>query len=90
MAAIRRHGDVAFGNILGIAGVTAVVSPISVPAEIAVLDTWVMLGTAVLLVVVAISRWRVSRFEASIFLALYALYLAVQFMLGLQSSIGIT
>ena len=46
MAAIRRHPDVAFGNIvgsnifniLGIGGVTAVVSPIAVPAQIVVLD----------------------------------------------------
>jgi cation:H+ antiporter len=54
MAAIRRHADVAFGNIvgsnifnvLGIAGLTAVVSPIPVPPEIAAFDIWAMLGAA--------------------------------------------
>lgn len=97
MAALRRHGDVAFGNvvgsnifnILGIAGITAAVSPIEIPAEIAVLDIWVMLATAILLVLFAITNWRVSRLEGAIFLTLYALYFAAQFMPSLRSSIGI-
>ncbi len=49
IAALRRHADVVLGNIigsniynlLGILGVTAVVHPISVPAEIASFDIWV-------------------------------------------------
>jgi hypothetical protein len=61
MAAIRRHADVAFGNIvgssifniLGIAGFTAAVSPIPVPPEIAVLDVWIMIAAVLLLVLFA-------------------------------------
>ena len=97
MAAIRRHADVAFGNvvgsnifnILGIGGVTAVVSPIEVPGQIVVLDVWVMLGTAVLLVCFAVTGWRVSRGEGAIFLGLYAAYMAVQMLPGLRAGLGI-
>ena len=97
MAAVRRHGDVAFGNvvgsnifnILGIGGITAVVSPIEVPAQIAVLDIWVMLAAAVALVIFAVTNWRVSRTEGVIFLALYVAYLAAQLIPGVRSSIGL-
>jgi cation:H+ antiporter len=83
VAAIRRHADVAFGNIvgsnifnvLGIAGLTATVTPLSVPPEIAGFDIWVMLGAAVLLVVFAATGWRVNRWEGMAFLAAYLTYL---------------
>lgn len=82
MAAIRREADVAFGNIvgsniynvLGILGVTALVQPLAVPAEIAAFDIWVMLAATLTLLVFAISGWRVNRVEGAILLALYAIY----------------
>ena len=97
MAAIRRHGDVAFGNvvgsnifnILGIAGTTALVAPIEVPIEIARLDIWVMVATAVLLVVFATTGWRVSRREGGIFLAAYGLYLLVQLSPAAREFVGL-
>ncbi|GAA0571732.1 hypothetical protein GCM10009416_07940 [Craurococcus roseus] len=72
-AALRRHTDVAFGNvlgsnifnILGIAGATAVVSPMAAPTEIARFDIWAMLAAAVLLVAFAVSGWRVSRWQGA-------------------------
>lgn len=87
MAAVRRQSDVAFGNIigsniynvLGILGVTAIVSPIPVPPEIAAVDIWVMLGATVLMVGFAVTGWRLSRVEGGVFLLLYlgyVLYLA--------------
>jgi len=90
IAALRRHGDIALGNIvgsnifnsLGIAGVTAIVTPVEVPAEIARLDIWIMLATVLLLVAFARTNWRVSRQEGAIFLLAYAAYLAVHFALG--------
>jgi cation:H+ antiporter len=96
-AAIRRQGDVAFGNIvgsnifniLGIGGVTAAVTPIEIPAQIGTLDIWAMLGAAVLLVLFAVTNWRVSRTEGAIFLALYALYLALQFHPALRAAVGL-
>jgi cation:H+ antiporter len=97
MAAFRGQSDVAFGNIvgsnifnvLGIAGTTAVVTPIAVPAEIVRLDIWVMLATALLLVVFAVTGWRVSRREGAVFLAAYATYLAVQLAPGLRGWLGV-
>lgn len=82
MAAVRRQGDVAFGNILGsniynvlgILGVTALVHPIPVPASIAAVDIWVMLAATGALAAVAISGWRVTRGEGVALLAAYASY----------------
>ena len=97
VAAIRRHGDVAFGNIvgsnvfniLGIAGMTAVVTPIEIPGQIVVFDVWVMLAAAVLLVIFAVTGWRVGRREGAVFLAAYALYLSAQLSPGLRGALGL-
>lgn len=86
LAAWRRHADVAFGNIvgsnifnvLGIAGLTAVVTPLPVPPQIASFDIWVMVAAAVLLILFAATGWRVQRWEGRVFLAAYAAYLALQ------------
>jgi Ca2+/Na+ antiporter len=48
-----------------------------------------MLGAAVLLVLFAVTNWRVSRTEGAIFLALYALYLALQFHPALRAAVGL-
>jgi cation:H+ antiporter len=85
MAALRRQGDVAFGNIvgsniiniLGIGGVTALIAPVPVPAAIAGFDAPVMLGVTVLMVLVAATGLRVSRREGALLLAGYAAYLAL-------------
>ena len=97
IAALRRHGDVAFGNIvgsnifnaLGITGATALVTPIAVPGEIIRLDVWVMMATAVLLVVFAVTGWRVSRREGAVCLIAYAAYLALQFSPALRNMLGL-
>ncbi len=91
MAALRKHSDIAFGNIvgsniynlLGILGVTAMVKPILVPPQIASLDIWVMIGATVLLFLTATSRWRVGRVEGGIMLAAYVAY---SVWLGLNSA----
>ena len=88
MAAVRGHSDVAAGNIigsnifnvLGIAGVTALVKPIEVPAEILRFDLWVMLAASVLLIIFATTGFRIDRREAVIFLLGYASYLAIHFL----------
>jgi len=90
MAALRRQSDVAFGNVigsniynvLGILGVTALVQPIPVPAEIAHIDIWVMLATTLLLMAFAVSNWRISRREGAVLLAAYAGYLGYLGALG--------
>jgi len=82
VAVIRKHEDVALGNIvgsniyniLGILGVTAVIKPIEVPAEIAAFDIWVMLGVTALLIVQLRSGWRLSRIEGALLMVLYIAY----------------
>ncbi|MBF0327510.1 MAG: calcium/sodium antiporter [Alphaproteobacteria bacterium] len=83
LAAIRRQGDVAFGNIvgsniyniLGIGGATALIAPGEVPAEIARFDTPLMVGVSVLLVVLAWTGLRIARWEGAAMLLGYLAYL---------------
>ena len=87
MAAVRGHSDVAAGNIIGsnifnvmgIAGVTALVKPIAVPVEIIRFDLWVMLGATVLMILFASTGWRINRREALTFLFAYVAYILSQF-----------
>jgi len=87
MAALRGHADVAVGNvvgsnifnILGILGLTALVRPIGVAAQIATVDVWVMLGVCLALAPLLMVRGRVSRVAGAAGLALYAGYLALLF-----------
>ena len=83
IAARKGEADVALGNvigsnifnILGILGITALVSPMTVPSEIATRDIWVMLVAAGALIAVAVTGWRINRTEGGVMLALYAAYL---------------
>lgn len=85
IAVIRKHGDVALGNVVGsniynlcgILGLTAIIQPIEVPAEIARIDIWVMLGVTALLIVQLRSGWRLSRPEGALLLVLYCGYTAL-------------
>lgn len=84
VAVLRKHEDVALGNIVGsniynlcgILGLTAMIHPIAVPAEIAGIDIWVMLGVTMLLIVQLRSGWRLSRLEGALLVLLYAGYTA--------------
>ncbi len=85
VAALKKHGDVAFGNILGsniyntfgILGITAAVHPLDVPFEIIEFDIWVMLAATVMLLFFAVSGWQVSRREGAVLLGLYVVYLGI-------------
>lgn len=83
-AALRGRADVAFGNIVGsniynvfgILGITALVQPITIPADVSLVDWAVLVGSAVLLMIVARSGKRITRIEGGILVALYAAYVA--------------
>lgn len=87
VAAVRRHGDVAIGNvigsnlfnILGIMGITAMVSPVPVPPQIVSFDLWVMLGAAVVLFPLAFARLPVGRAAGVVLLVAYGAYVVAQF-----------
>jgi len=88
VAARRGNSDVAMGNIVGssifnilaILGVTAMVTPIAVPPEIARFDIWIMLAATAALVVVTVTGWRVTRREGALLLAGYVAFLGVVLM----------
>ena len=74
VAAIRKHGDVALGNImgsniyniLGIGGVTGLIQPTTVPPEIVSFDNLVMVAASVAMFTVAWSGYRVNRLEGAV------------------------
>jgi len=88
MAAIRQHGAVAIGNVIGsnifnllaIIGITAVVVPIDVPPEVLKLDVWVMLACAVLLAVLAAFRICLGKISGLAMTAAYGLYITTVYM----------
>jgi cation:H+ antiporter len=88
IAAVRKHGDVALGNIIGsniynvfgILGVTALVHPIPVPPEIARLDVWVLVATTALLMLFLRTGWTLKRWEGGMFVALYGGYVTYLLM----------
>ncbi|WP_236994837.1 calcium/sodium antiporter [Granulosicoccus antarcticus] len=86
IAARKGQSDVAFGNvvgsnlfnILGILGVTALVKPLQVPATIISFDIWVMLVATALLILVAMTGWRITRREGALLILGYAGYILYQ------------
>ena len=85
IAALKRQTDIALGNILGsnlfnilgILGVTALVSPLQVPQEIMQLDIWVLLGATAILLAFSMSGWRICRREGAVMLFAYGAYTTV-------------
>ena len=82
MAALKRHAEVAIGNvigsnvfnILGIMGIVSFLGPLDVPPEMLRLDLWVMLATSALMAAVVFPRWPVSRAMGGALVALYVAY----------------
>lgn len=85
IAALKKHDEIALGNIigsniyniLGILGITALIHPLTIPPEIAHLDIWVVLVASILLIVFAWTGGRISRIEGGVLLAGYVAYLTV-------------
>ena len=89
LAALRRQADVAVGNILGsnlfnllgILGVSALLQPLPVSPRMLLFDQWVMLASALLLLLVLYTGHRISRPEGGLLVAGYAAYVATSFTL---------
>ena len=85
MAALKRHAEVAIGNvigsnvfnILGIMGLTSFLGPLDVPPEFLRLDLWVMLAASALMWAVVFPRLRVSRTMGGALVLLYVLYATI-------------
>lgn len=87
VAALRKHSEVAVGNILGagiynlfaIMGLVAVVAPIPVPPQIVAFDLWVMVAVTALLLTLLLWRNGLSRPVGAMFLAGFVAYSALQY-----------
>lgn len=87
IAAIRKHADVAVGNILGsnifnllgILGLSALLQPLPVHQRILQFDQWVMLGTSILLLFLLLSGRRLNRAEGAVLLIGYCVYIWLSF-----------
>jgi cation:H+ antiporter len=87
VAALRKHSDVAVGNILGagiynlfaIMGLVAVVHPVPVPPQILIFDLWVMITVTALLLGFLLLRKGLSRPVGAMFLAGFVVYTALQY-----------
>jgi cation:H+ antiporter len=85
VSSVRGRSDVAIGNvigsnlfnILGILGLSAMVSPLPVQPEIFASDCWWMLGVTLLLFPVMFTGMRVNRWEGALLLGIYVVYLAL-------------
>ncbi|GHE06047.1 hypothetical protein GCM10008024_39150 [Allgaiera indica] len=85
IAALKRQGDIAFGNvvgsniynILGIGGATAIIAPSHVPSEIVRFDGPLMVLVSALLVCFAATGLRISRWEGLALIAGYVSYIWV-------------
>jgi cation:H+ antiporter len=83
IAALKRHGDVALGNVLGscvynllaIGGLTAMVSPTIIPQEIVNFDNLVMLVATLLMFLFLISGKRLGRVQGGLLVSGYFAYL---------------
>jgi cation:H+ antiporter len=83
MAAMRKHSDIALGNvlgsnvynILGIAGITALIKPIPVTDHMVQIDIPVMIGVSLILFFLAVVVKRFGKRVGYAFLAAYAGYI---------------
>ncbi|MEM7406297.1 MAG: calcium/sodium antiporter [Pseudomonadota bacterium] len=81
---LRKQADVAVGNVigstlfnlLGILGVTALVTPLPVPQVIADVHIWIMLGAVAIAVLFIRTGWHINRVEGLCLLVAYPVYLA--------------
>tara|TARA_R110002124_G_scaffold10031_1_gene50693 strand:- start:6471 stop:7454 length:984 start_codon:yes stop_codon:yes gene_type:complete len=84
VAAWRRQGGIALGNVLGsniynilfIGGLTGVIAPTGVPASIMAFDLWALVAVLLVVMVFAFSGGRLSRKEGLILVAAYLAYAA--------------
>ena len=85
VAAFKRQGDIALGNVLGsniyniffIGGVTGVVSPAAIPGTILGFDLWLLFAISVIVMLFAWTGGRLSRREGLVLVLGYCAYTTV-------------
>jgi cation:H+ antiporter len=89
MSAIRKHSDVALGNVIGsniynalfILGVTSLCMPIQIPAGMWI-DMLIMMGVTALMIGIALGYKKFTRTTGVIFLISYAVYIVYLAQMG--------
>ncbi|WP_025899738.1 calcium/sodium antiporter [Sneathiella glossodoripedis] len=87
IAALRKHGDVAIGNVLGsnlfnitgIIGVTAMIKPMSAPEQILHFDLFLMLAASAALILIFFLKKPISRPIGALMIVAYLAYVTAQF-----------
>jgi cation:H+ antiporter len=87
VAAMKRHSEVAVGNIMGagiynllmIIGLVGLIVPIPIPQQILVFDLWFMVAVTVLLLSLLLFRGGLSRPTGALFLAGFVAYTSLQY-----------
>lgn len=87
IAALRKNGDVAFGNIIGsnifniagIMGITSMVVAVPVADAIRTYDMWVMLAVSVLLLLICLAKIKTGRVLGAAMLVAFAAYIVSVF-----------
>jgi len=87
IAVLRRHGGIIIGNVIGsnlfnllaVMGLTAMVTPVPVPAHILQVDLWVMLAAALVVVPITFLKLPITRIPAIFMVLAYGLYVAFVF-----------
>lgn len=85
IAALRKHADVAVGNILGsnivnllgIGGVSALLQPLPIHSRFLQFDQWVMLATSILLLLFLFTGRKLSRAEGALLVLGYGAYMGI-------------
>ncbi len=83
MAAARGKSDLALGNVVGsnlynilvILGATALVRPVTIPARVICFDNWIMMAATAALIVFALTRNKIERWEGALLITGYAAYI---------------
>lgn len=87
VAALRRHSEVAVGNIMGagiynllaIMGLVSAVAPVAIPPQILIFDLWCMLAVTAALLTILLLRNGLSRPAGAAFLSAFVAYTALQY-----------
>ncbi len=95
VAALRRHSEVAIGNIMGaniynllaIMGLVSAVTPVAIPPQILAFDLWAMIAVTAALLGLLLWRGGLSRPSGAAFLALFVAYSVGQYY-GIENILG--
>lgn len=90
VAAVRRHADVAVGNIIGscifnllcILGISSVITPLPLQGRLLQIDQFMMLGATAMLLAFLFFGLRISRLKGVLLLSAYVIYIGAMF--GIQ------